>query len=292
MKNEGKFKYIRRYCKVIGKKQARNCWVIIKKHKTIFFGILVVVFVMTMWGSSWYILTHSEVLKSWSDRGTFGDMFGAINALFSGLAFSGVIITIMLQTHELKLQRDELAETRKEVKLQRIQLEEQNKRSREQTTASILFELTKIYSEEKISEAVYYLKKVWADHDQEFKKNRYAFARKYLNTIEIGSPEWRMRKSVSSFFGDMGAIVESGLIDEDVIFSSYGPDDIAIIEFLEPIETIIKEKYYPSTLKKENILLRFLHLSKEWQMKKEKVTCSEFSFPKDPDLYEKSLGIK
>ncbi len=47
-----------------------------------------------------------------ADRGTFGDMFGAVNALFSGLALAGVIYTIFLQSKELSLQRLELQQTR------------------------------------------------------------------------------------------------------------------------------------------------------------------------------------
>ena len=35
------------------------------------------------------------------DRGLFGDMFGAMNALFGGLAFAGIIYTILLQRVEL-----------------------------------------------------------------------------------------------------------------------------------------------------------------------------------------------
>lgn len=49
-------------------------------------------------------------------RGTFGDMFGGVNALFSGLAFGGIIITILLQRKELSLQREELKESRAELK--------------------------------------------------------------------------------------------------------------------------------------------------------------------------------
>lgn len=52
------------------------------------------------------------------ERGQFGDQFGAINALFSGLAFAGVIVAILLQGEELKLQRQELADTRAELKRQ------------------------------------------------------------------------------------------------------------------------------------------------------------------------------
>ena len=40
-----------------------------------------------------------------NDRGAFGDSFGVINALFSGLAFAGVICAILLQKKDLDLQR-------------------------------------------------------------------------------------------------------------------------------------------------------------------------------------------
>ena len=51
---------------------------------------------------------------SMEERGQFGDMFGAVNALFSGLAFAGLIITLILQKRELTFQRDDLKQTRKE----------------------------------------------------------------------------------------------------------------------------------------------------------------------------------
>jgi hypothetical protein len=41
-------------------------------------------------------------------RGQFGDLFGAVNAFFTGLAFAGVIYTIILQRKELEMQRKEL----------------------------------------------------------------------------------------------------------------------------------------------------------------------------------------
>jgi hypothetical protein len=41
-------------------------------------------------------------------------MFGVVNALFSGLAFAGIIFTILLQRKELKYQREELSATRSE----------------------------------------------------------------------------------------------------------------------------------------------------------------------------------
>lgn len=49
-------------------------------------------------------------------------MFGLANALFSGLAFSALIVSLGLQRKELALQRAELALTRSEVAKQAIAL--------------------------------------------------------------------------------------------------------------------------------------------------------------------------
>ena len=49
-----------------------------------------------------------------SNPGTFGDSFGIINALFTGLAFSGLIVTIMLQYEEIKIQQQDLLESRQQ----------------------------------------------------------------------------------------------------------------------------------------------------------------------------------
>lgn len=48
-------------------------------------------------------------------RGQHGDMFGGLNTLFSGLAFAGLIYTVLLQREELSLQRRELELTREEL---------------------------------------------------------------------------------------------------------------------------------------------------------------------------------
>jgi hypothetical protein len=42
-----------------------------------------------------------------SSAGEFGDMFGAVNALFSGLAFAGVAYAIFLQQQALEIQRED-----------------------------------------------------------------------------------------------------------------------------------------------------------------------------------------
>ncbi len=44
------------------------------------------------------------------------DLFGGINALFSGLAFAGLTTAVILQSYELQLQRKELELTRQELR--------------------------------------------------------------------------------------------------------------------------------------------------------------------------------
>lgn len=50
----------------------------------------------------WFIYRS---FTTWGERGTFGDMFGAVNTCFSGLALAGIIYAMILQREELALQR-------------------------------------------------------------------------------------------------------------------------------------------------------------------------------------------
>jgi len=73
------------------------------------------------------VLSYGVILiaKTWpidqysiASAGTFGDSFGVLNSLFTGLGFAGLLITIFLQREDLKLTRLELSDTRAEIKLQ------------------------------------------------------------------------------------------------------------------------------------------------------------------------------
>lgn len=96
-----------------------------------------------------YIVIMNFVFhENMEQRGQFGNMFGFIGSLFSGLAFAGLIVTILqqredlqnqkdeinlqrqdleAQTEALRLQKEEIAQTNEELKLQRKEMEEQNK---------------------------------------------------------------------------------------------------------------------------------------------------------------------
>lgn len=94
--------------------------------------------VLVLWGLNWCGV--SKFINEPTNQGTFGDMFGAVNALFSGLAFAGLIITLLYQREELKLQREELQETRKELK-------EQNKTMKRQRFENTFFNMLSLQQE-------------------------------------------------------------------------------------------------------------------------------------------------
>lgn len=75
---------------------------------------IVTLLIIGLWVGTYFLLKDKGDVK----RGTFGDMFGSVNALFSGLALAGIILTILLQRKELKLQREELRDTRAEFEIQ------------------------------------------------------------------------------------------------------------------------------------------------------------------------------
>lgn len=81
--------------------------------------ILALVIVAVWFGSA---LLMRDVFPDPEVSGQMGDMFGAVNALFSGLALAGVVVAIWFQSKELRLQREELEHTREELVGQKEQL--------------------------------------------------------------------------------------------------------------------------------------------------------------------------
>lgn len=95
--------------------------------------------------------------------GTFGDTYGALNTLFSGLAFAGIIASIWMQHEELKLQRKELELQREEMAKQALELKGQHKEIARQREISERYEFerffTLLFTELKTSHISY------TDHD-------------------------------------------------------------------------------------------------------------------------------
>jgi len=65
--------------------------------------------ILILWVVSGFVTSY--FLQDWGDRGTFGDMFGAVSSLFSGLAFAAIIHANILQKKDLDAQRADLKRT-------------------------------------------------------------------------------------------------------------------------------------------------------------------------------------
>lgn len=79
------------------------------------------------------------------ERGTYGDSFGSVNALFTGLAFAGLVFSILLQQRQIRLQRadflsqlEAMEDSRKTVEEQNKLLAAQNQLMRGQTDVSLV----------------------------------------------------------------------------------------------------------------------------------------------------------
>lgn len=168
-----------------------------------------------------------------------------------------------------------------------------SKYSRNSVITNILIKLRESYSTPEMTKAVHYLMNLKAKNTHEFNKNPYSFARKYLAKISPDSEEWEMRRMVSHFYNHVASLVENKLVNEEEIFAIWGINQIEIIELLEPIETIIGEKYYPRDslpYDEDWLALRLLEKCKKWNKKrlKRKKYKGSFTLPINTELYLKS----
>jgi hypothetical protein len=109
--------------------------------------LAIVVFIILAW---WFTPPLTDWMMSGRDfknRGVFGDTFGAVNALFSGLAFAGLFYAILLQRAELEAQREELADTHEVLKSQRVEAERQNATLLQQTFDNTFFQLLRLHND-------------------------------------------------------------------------------------------------------------------------------------------------
>ena len=126
------FKYW--FLRSVWRKQPRT-----QKHVRLFLLIsATLLLVIPLYWGAWVIAYGRPV-----GAGSAGDMFGALTSFFTGLAFVGLIITMLMQNEDLRLQRKELAATREELKGQREQLEVQNSFIAQQNFESAFFNIIK-----------------------------------------------------------------------------------------------------------------------------------------------------
>jgi len=78
----------------------------VKKYRNVVFASMFII--IGMWVGGWLFSDFNIITKQ-----PVSDIFGSLSALFGGLAFSGVVISIYMQLDELAETREELASTAK-----------------------------------------------------------------------------------------------------------------------------------------------------------------------------------
>ena len=173
----------------------------------VFCSLAAVLVVVSLWVANFVLfIPESANLKSMlGERGTFGDMFGAVNALFSGLAFAGVVIAIVLQSQGLRASREEFIRSAKEQR--------------------------KFYSEERranalqVTEALF--AKWWGKDMQELRRYFYQefvpmhYAKvngiSLKNVAEVVPSDEERLLRLTGFFDEVGWLGAADLIDVDYV---------------------------------------------------------------------------
>lgn len=101
---------------------------------------------ISIWLTPWVTERWADCSSS-SEIAAFADRFGVTNAVFSGLAFGGVIIAILMQRQELELQRKELVQTRKVMVKQTKELASQAATSNFQAFEATFFHMVSLHHE-------------------------------------------------------------------------------------------------------------------------------------------------
>ena len=180
-------------------------------------------------------------------RGQFGDMFGAVNALFTALAFAGLLYTIFLQRRDLAIQGRNLALTLKEVRDQSEAFKKQNSILRDNLTYEVLVSILQEYRSVEMGVAV---RDLW-----DFARantRRLGEAYEEIRAIEAKAVEALdaphriegaratlhfKRRLVSEFYKNVAKLYDLGFVPPKILYTLWTETDLKIIpDVLLPIE--------------------------------------------------------
>ena len=155
--------------------------------------------------------------------------------------------------------------------------------ARDSIVSSVILEVSKAFDEESMKESNRYLFDLRNSNHEEFSQNPYIFARSYLDKVDESSKEWYYRRTVARFWSRIGALLKTGLLSEDLVFTLF--PDVDVIEILEPIEMAMAmvDKY---GIKGDPYIAL---VYRRWQSWKKKAKYSEeMHLPLSPQAYSAS----
>lgn len=219
-----------------------------------YLAIAVIVIIIVTQVISGYVIYLR--LDNWNDRSSFGEMFGAVNTLFSGLALGGVIFAILLQRQELKYQRRELELTRQELTRSAgaqegsaTALASQVREAARSYQATVLMQLIQEWNSPELYAAVSYihsLRRKWKEEEPD-NSQWSPLAKKWVaerarSEESVKKEEWMKRRRVSQFLSKMGYMMLNGYISRNDLFGVIA-EAKRILIVLVPIEKSIIEYF-------------------------------------------------
>lgn len=183
--------------------------------------------------------------------GTIGDTFGAANALFSGLAFIAVAITLRQQQHALFLQHIELKLTRKELKDSAEAQQEIAKHQNNAISLQVILPLMDEIGSEDMRKARIRVSDFKRHHDECEFINYYTTLLKKRRANELSDEETQELDEIDSarrrfvfIFHKLHRLNKSGVIGNNIVKVVVGPDAVdLLLETVEKLEAAIAPNY-------------------------------------------------
>lgn len=139
------------------------------------------------------------VTDNWSDRGTFGDMFGSLNTLFSALALGAVAYSTMLQRKDLEITRADFkiqvgeiqrqaeatAESAKQLEKQQLLM---NYQMNQETVLALLELKEKVYIADRLDKVSLQSVAMYPEYNQRFSNIIYSIL-DFIQTSELSNEQ-------------------------------------------------------------------------------------------------------
>lgn len=116
-----------------------------ERYSSKWFWLLPLIVILTWFFYPLVLDIYREELSTSDSNHELGDSFGVLNALFSGLAFTGIIVSIFMQSIELRLIRKEHKALTDEAITQNIQFEKQSSVINKQLFEGTFFQMLTLH---------------------------------------------------------------------------------------------------------------------------------------------------
>lgn len=198
------------------------------------------------------------IFPSIQESAQFGDTFGAVNALFSGCAFVGLIYAIFLQRKDLKLQYDELRATREEFEIQ-------NETLRKQRFENTFFNMLNLHNE------------VVSSLEVSSNKGRKVFIY-FLNEVKL---RWSNKDNPSHKLKTIEDICEDFYKSWDYVLGHYFRNLYCIVKFVDESDIEKDKQDYVNILRAQlsdhELIILFYNFAYYWEGEKFKIYIEKYA---------------